>query len=278
MIAIVAGSASAQGNIQAPVTDGVPSDPVTQTVPGGPAQTVTTLPITTPALPPATVPVKKASLPSAGLNQTLSLFELQALRPVNKQILTYRKTAWHWQRLLGVHPTQSSYSPAKAKSLAYGKWVLSLWKQRSKNLRLMAKHYMAQRIQYFRSTVDHWNLVMGAKPVRMLAVSGNLETQFLQWRQTERRVLEQAAHPPYASQFSCIHRYEGSWSDPNSPYYGGLQMDLGFQSTYGGYLLRTKGTADHWTPLEQMWVAARAVRSGRGFYPWPNSARICGYI
>ena len=34
--------------------------------------------------------------------------------------------------------------------------------------------------------------------------------------------------------------------------------------------------ADHWTPIEQMWVAERAYRSGRGFYPWPNTARYCG--
>jgi hypothetical protein len=25
-------------------------------------------------------------------------------------------------------------------------------------------------------------------------------------------------------------------------------------------------------------VAERAYRSGRGFYPWPNSARACGLI
>ena len=39
---------------------------------------------------------------------------------------------------------------------------------------------------------------------------------------------------------------------------------LEFQATYGGDLLRAKGTADHWTPLEQMWVAERAYRT-RGF-------------
>jgi hypothetical protein len=54
-------------------------------------------------------------------------------------------------------------------------------------------------------------------------------------------------------------------------------MDYGFQAVYGSYLLQTKGTADHWTPLEQIWVAERAARS-RGFYPWPNTARSCGLI
>ena len=87
-----------------------------------------------------------------------------------------------------------------------------------------------------------------------------------------------ALNVPHKDAWLCIHHYEGSWSDPNPPYYGGLQMDLGFQRTYGGALLRAKGTADHWTPLEQMWVAERAHRAGRGFYPWPNTARYCGLI
>jgi hypothetical protein len=91
-------------------------------------------------------------------------------------------------------------------------------------------------------------------------------------------VLRQAANPPHESAWRCIHAYEGAWTDSGSPYYGGLQMDLGFQRHYGGYLLRLKGTADNWTPLEQMWVAARAHGSGRGFYPWPNTARACGLI
>jgi hypothetical protein len=75
----------------------------------------------------------------------------------------------------------------------------------------------------------------------------------------------------------CIHHYEGSWTDPNAPYYGGLQMDVEFQRTYGLYLYRSKGTADHWTALEQMWVAERAFRT-RGYWPWPNTARYCGLL
>lgn len=83
--------------------------------------------------------------------------------------------------------------------------------------------------------------------------------------------------PPHYGQWLCIHRFEAAWNDPNPPYYGGLQMDLGFQKSYGGKLLRAKGTAEHWTPREQMWVAENAYRT-RGFYPWPNTARYCGLI
>ena len=87
-----------------------------------------------------------------------------------------------------------------------------------------------------------------------------------------------AGYPPHYQAWLCIHSYEGSWTDSGAPFWGGLQMDYDFQATYGAKLLQSKGTADHWTPLEQMWVAERAFGSGRGFYPWPNTARRCGLL
>ena len=103
------------------------------------------------------------------------------------------------------------------------------------------------------------------------------------WRARARTAEYQAEHPPHRGAWLCIHRYErnptqGWRTRTGNGYYGGLQMDIGFQRTYGPELLRRKGTADRWTPVEQMWVAERAHRSGRGFYPWPNTARYCGLI
>jgi hypothetical protein len=98
------------------------------------------------------------------------------------------------------------------------------------------------------------------------------------WQQRAAAAYRRAQNPPHRREWLCIHHYEGSWSDDGAPYYGGLQMDMSFMSRYGGFLLRTKGPANHWTPLEQMWVAERAHRSGLGFYPWPNTARYCGLI
>ena len=99
------------------------------------------------------------------------------------------------------------------------------------------------------------------------------------WRSRAVRAKQRfAAGPAHRQQWLCIHSYEGSWRDRGAPYYGGLQMDMAFMRLYGASLLRRKGTADNWTPLEQMWVAERAYRSGRGFYPWPNTARACGLI
>jgi hypothetical protein len=98
------------------------------------------------------------------------------------------------------------------------------------------------------------------------------------WRIRAERARFRAHHPPHLAEWRCIHRWEGSWTDPNSPYYGGLQMDLAFQRAYGPRLLRHKGTANHWAPYEQMWVAERALKAGRGFHPWPLTARRCGLI
>jgi len=98
------------------------------------------------------------------------------------------------------------------------------------------------------------------------------------WARRAEKARAAARRPPHYAAWMCIHRYEGAWNDPNAPYYGGLQMDTSFQRAYGGHLLRTKGTADNWTPLEQMWAAEKAHASGRGFSPWPNTARYCGLL
>jgi hypothetical protein len=97
------------------------------------------------------------------------------------------------------------------------------------------------------------------------------------WHRRAVAAKQQALNPPHRTEWLCIHNNEASWTDPDAPYYGGLQMDREFQATYGPALLRSKGTADHWTPLEQMWVAERAYRA-RGFWPWPNTARYCGLL
>jgi hypothetical protein len=97
--------------------------------------------------------------------------------------------------------------------------------------------------------------------------------------------------------WSCIHSGwkgnvrvgsgEGSWTANTGKYFGGLQMDMEFMSTYGppvlGYpsaaaMFAARGTADHWTPEEQMAVAEYARSHGRGYYPWPNTAHDCGLI
>ena len=84
--------------------------------------------------------------------------------------------------------------------------------------------------------------------------------------------------PPHYREWQCIHRYEGSWRDTGDPYWGGLQMDREFMWTYGRDMVRRYGGWAHrWPPLQQMWVAERAWKT-RGFWPWPNTARMCGLL
>jgi hypothetical protein len=143
----------------------------------------------------------------------------------------------------------------------------------------LPQRLIQRRIDRYRHETWLWQRMMGRSLTRNLKdppvdVFAKIEV----WKQVATKTRLHAQNPPHKRAWLCIHRFEGSWTDPNPPYYGGLQMDLGFQRTYGRHLLATKGTADHWTPLEQMWVAERAHRAGRGFYPWPNTARYCGLI
>jgi hypothetical protein len=134
-------------------------------------------------------------------------------------------------------------------------------------------------IDRYRRQVWHWQRVMGRPvTVRPHNPPPELADRVPVWRRVAKRTWTDARHPPHVTAWRCIHRFEGAWRDSGGPYYGGLQMDLVFQRRYGSYLLRKKGTADHWTPLEQMWVAERALRAGRGFYPWPNTGRACGLL
>ncbi len=89
-----------------------------------------------------------------------------------------------------------------------------------------------------------------------------------------------ASRPAHYQMWMCIHSKEAAWTDTGSPYYGGLQMGWWFMSTYASRLLHAKGTADHWTPMEQLWVAENAYkREGyslswlRG--QWPNTSYGC---
>jgi hypothetical protein len=143
---------------------------------------------------------------------------------------------------------------------------------------------LVNQIDQYRVTTWRWQRVMGERPFRSsLTYRTDPSRRYKRWVRDlwQHRAVSarrRALHPPYYSAWLCIHRYEASWTDGGAPYYGGLQMDVGFQLRYGRALYVRKGTADHWTPLEQIWTAEKARRSGRGFWPWPNTARVCGVL
>jgi hypothetical protein len=138
---------------------------------------------------------------------------------------------------------------------------------------------LQKMIDTYRHETWRWQRIMGRPLTRELRTPpAEPADKIVAWKRVAVRTRRRAQNPPHKWAWLCIHRFEGAWSDPDPPYYGGLQMDLSFQRAYSPGLLRRKGTANHWTPLEQMWTAERAHRSGRGFYPWPNTARYCGLI
>jgi Transglycosylase-like domain len=144
-------------------------------------------------------------------------------------------------------------------------------------------------IKAHRAATWRWQKLMGTRLTpSQLSVRHARNVRYLDrledlWRARAHRARRRAARPPHMAAWLCIHQYErhaghGWATQTGNGYYGGLQMDLGFQRRYGGDLLRRKGTADRWTRLEQMWVAERAHRAGRGFWPWPHTARACGLL
>lgn len=95
-------------------------------------------------------------------------------------------------------------------------------------------------------------------------------------KEAVRQLKAATALPPHYQAWLCIHRYEGSWTDSGSPYWGGLQFGYNewhrFGTPYTG-----ADTANLASPIQQMWAAERYYRLS-GFYPWPNTARDCGLI
>jgi hypothetical protein len=135
-----------------------------------------------------------------------------------------------------------------------------------------------------RSNAWHWQRVMG-KPRQPTDYMERKTTNvahlvFLRdlWKERAARARARGQRPPHRAAWLCIKRHEGRWTDPHAPYWGGLQMSMQFQRAFGRYLLGKKGTANRWTPAEQMWTAERARSAGLGFHPWPNTARRCGLI
>lgn len=99
---------------------------------------------------------------------------------------------------------------------------------------------------------------------------------------------------PHRAEWLCIRSHETpppfpSWkTNSGNGYFGGIQMDREFMATYGPEFVRkyggsiidgraVGGEAHLWTPEEQMVAAERAYKT-RGFWPWPNTARMCGLL
>jgi hypothetical protein len=131
------------------------------------------------------------------------------------------------------------------------------------------------------------------RPAHLSWKRSQVRRELRYWTRTDRRTRALASVPlarriPRWREWHCIARYESNttWSmspssEPSSggAYWGGLQMDISFQETYGADMIARHhgGLADTWTEPEQITVANRAWET-RGFQPWPNTARACGLL
>jgi len=146
-----------------------------------------------------------------------------------------------------------------------------------------ALRYLEGELQAAEQRTWYWQRLTGTprtqtagRTLAAIAV-GDLSKTVKAWQRRELVAHKKAQHPPHLADWMCIHHWEGAWNDRGGLYWGGLQMSITFQERYGGWIYKRKGTADHWTPLEQIWTAENALKT-RGFWPWPNTARMCGLI
>lgn len=164
---------------------------------------------------------------------------------------------------------------AIAASVAKGATLTTLQLREHRQQRLL--HRYEGTLTFFRNHARQAHTRIGRREIRRARVLvGHLRGQLARTRYA---ISTSVATDWLWNDFLCIHRYEGAWNDnTGNGYYGGLQMDVPFQQSYGPEFLRAYGTANNWPPKIQILVAERAYHSGRGFGPWPQTARACGLV
>jgi hypothetical protein len=251
------------------------------------------------------------STDSADAGQAARPTERAAVRTIRADVEHYRRLAWTFARVARVPRKATSYSYRRSSDRAYLEWTLARWERtayetRSRALarlhlraRIRLPHaprphaVLAARIAFSRTVTLRLRRVYPGRVSRRFARargrSGQATLKLWQRRSAD-AALAVALHPrarrtlldgsdPLVADFFCIHRFEGSWSaNTGNGYYGGLQMDLEFMHRYGSDFYGRWGTADGWPVWAQVTAAERAYRAGRGFSPWPNSARLCGLL
>jgi hypothetical protein len=221
----------------------------------------------------------------------------------------YRSIAWTYQRAARRHVTPTSYSYRRTADPQYLQWTVTVWQRhefaaRSAALGALERRLgvrlphgpalhasLARRIAFARSLTIRLRRVDPRAGARRLSSARALPPRLRLYTWQGRAARATLAVSRHASRlalvgprwlqdaFVCIHGYEGAWNaNTGNGYYGGLQMDDGFMRDYGSDFMRRWGTADHWPPWAQIAASVRAYRSGRGFWPWPNTARACGLL
>lgn len=226
-----------------------------------------------------------AACASAQGNQSSTHTELtavqrEAMRWSNRQLQSYTKLVWHYDDVLGRPHLHFSYRPGSS-SLAYiRQFVLKKRMSVAHHLHQQVKRMMVKRTKLHLDHIRQLQMELGVDLAsRQLAEAEGVEEVYNQASRLDKTLTQKWHKSPLYTGFLCIHHYEGAWNaNTGNGYYGGLQMDRRFQSLYGSDFVARWGTADNWPTWAQLLASVRAYRSGRGFYPWPNTARACGLI
>ncbi len=220
----------------------------------------------------------------------------------------YRRVTWEYQRAAHLRRTRTSFSYRRSSDRAYLRWTVASWKSRAyvAQRRAVASIHTRLAVKLPPPPVPRASLHRTLTYTRRLTLSlrriypGRVSRSFASanaasdraalrlWQErsaaaaiavTEHAVRRAQIATSLLEDFMCIHRFEGRWdSNTGNGYYGGLQMDRRFMQLYGHEFVSRWGTADNWPVWAQLEVAAKAHASGRGFTPWPNTARACGLI
>jgi hypothetical protein len=220
----------------------------------------------------------------------------------------YRRVTWEFQRAARTHRTPTSFSYRRSADRAYLRWTIETWTQQADGARRLALRSLhkrlavklpappaihastTRRLAYSRRlTITLRKIYPGGVTRSFASARGATSTGTLRlWQERSAaaailvslHAVRQAQIAGWLNDaFLCIHRHEGSWTaNTGNGYYGGLQMDQRFMQLYGPDFVGRWGTADNWPSWAQLEAAARAHDSGRGFTPWPNTARFCGLL
>ena len=234
-----------------------------------------------------------------------------SIRSLRALVDHYRAVTWQYEAAARLHRTPTSYSYRRSSDRPYLRWTIDRWTRlayvaRERSLARIHRRLdvslpaapglrasLQRRLTYSRTLTLRLRKIYPGTVTRSFAsarAANDRETLRL-WQARSAAaavavVLHAKTQPDPTSlpswlreAFLCIHSYEGAWtSNTGNGYYGGLQMDWGFMRTYGPEFVRQWGSADNWPVEAQLTAAARAHASGRGFTPWPNTARACGLL
>jgi len=219
-------------------------------------------------------------------------------------VARYRQLTWTYDRIAHLRRLRATHARKHAVETPHA--VLELWKQRADTARRAAlatlsralgvrlpiapgPHASAarQRAYSMRLALALERIFPEPEPAsRSLASARTAPPTFAFWQSRAAAaalgIARYAPRPLFTrdrllTELMCIHHHEGRWtSNTGNGYYGGLQMNIKFQLTFGSAFFGRWGTADNWPIWAQVVVARRAYSNGLGFTPWPNTSRACG--